>query len=146
MKPDPIEILRSATNILLVDWPDPSVPRALLNAGFTVFGFSPGGFSTAKVVADQPLGQNSFPPRNTGEKGYLIFQKTSNPPHAIDIINIYRPPEEHAAIIEKHASPLKVKAVWLHPPVASALTAKLAAEKGLTFIEGINIVEAAAKM
>ena len=33
---DPVEILRSAKVILLVDWPDAGVPRVLIEAGFTV--------------------------------------------------------------------------------------------------------------
>lgn len=146
MKPDPIQLLRSAASVLLVDWPVPGVPRTLLDAGFTVYGFSPGGYSIAALASDEPAGQNSFPPRNSGEKGYLVFQKMDNPPQAIDIVNIYRPEEEHAAIIAKHALPLKAKAVWLHPPVTSALTRKMAAENGLAFIEGVDIVDTAAKM
>jgi len=146
MKSDSIQLLRSATSILLVDWPNPGVPRALLAAGFTVYGFSPGGYSIAQIVPDKPADRNSFSPCNSGEEGYLIFQKTENSPQGVDIINIYRPEEEHAAIIEKHALPLTAKAVWLHPPVTSALTRIIAAENGLAFIEGVNIVDAANTM
>lgn len=146
MNSEPIQILRSATNILLVDWPDPCVPRALLDAGFAVFGFSPAGYTSIKLVSEPATGQSSFTPDNDNEKGRLVFQKLNNAPDFIDIINIYRPEEEHAAIIEKHAVPLKAKAVWLHPPVTSALTRITVAENSLAFIEGVNIVDAANKM
>jgi len=142
-KPDPRQVLRSAKKILLVDWPDPVVPRSLLNAGFTVFGFSPGGYSVAEIV-DAPAGsQNGFPPRNANEKGYLLFTQIDGSPKPVDIVNIYRPENEHAAIIENHVLPLTAKVVWLHPPLTSAGTRKMAAEKGLVFIEDVNIAELA---
>ncbi|HEY2582896.1 MAG TPA: CoA-binding protein [Mucilaginibacter sp.] len=146
IKPDPLQILKSAKNILLVDWPDQGVPRALISVGFTVFSFSPGGYSEAKVIADPPDGQKDFPPRNQEEKGYLIFQKLEGRPDFIDIVNIYRPEKEHQNIIENHILPINAKVIWLHPPITSAQTAAIASEKGLVFIEGANIVEVASKI
>ncbi len=146
MKPDPLQILRSVKKILLVDWPDPGVPRALLNAGLTVFGFSPGGYSLAKLVSEAPTDQNNFAPRNADETGYLIFEKLDSTPDDVDIVNVYRPEEEHAGIIEKHVLPLHAKALWLHPPVTSASTATVAAKKNLIFIEGVNIAEIATEL
>jgi predicted CoA-binding protein len=131
-KPDPLQILRSAKNILLVDWPDPGVPRALLNAGFNVFGYSPGGYSSVTLLPDAYV---------EGGVGSLVFQKMAYAPGAVDIVNIYRPNEEHAGIVDKQVKPLKAKVVWLHPPFTSAGTAKLAHENGLIFIEGISIAE-----
>jgi predicted CoA-binding protein len=146
MKSDPLQILSSAKNILLVDWPDPGVPRTLLGAGFTVYGFSPGGYSLAKLLPIAPAGQNNFPPRNPGEKGYLVFEKLDGKPDGVDIINVYRPEEEHAGIIEKHVLPLNAKVLWLHPPVTSAHTAAIAGKNKLIFIEGVNIAEIAATL
>jgi hypothetical protein len=146
MKPNPLQILRSAKNILLVDWPDPGVPRALLKAGFTVFGFSPNGYSKARLVPDHIVGQSTFPPRNPGETGYLVFEKLANRPDAVDIVNVYRPEEEHAVIIEKYLLPLHAKVLWLHPPITSASAAAIAEENKLIFIEGTNIAEIAEKL
>ncbi|HEY4324516.1 MAG TPA: CoA-binding protein [Mucilaginibacter sp.] len=146
IKRDPPQILKSAKNILLVDWPDQGVPRALINAGFTVFSFSPGSYSEAKIIADPPDDQKDFSPRNHKENGYLIFQNLTGSPDFVDIVNIYRPEEEHQSIIENHVIPLNAKAVWLHPPITSAHTAAIASEKGLVFIEGVNIVEVASKI
>ncbi len=149
IKPDPQQILKSAKNILLIDWPDPGVPRALLNAGFTVFGYSPGGYSRAQVVNDLPLGfdeKNSFPARNESEKGYLIFQKLDHSPDTIDIVNVYRPEEELPGIIDKRVLPSSAKVLWLHPPVTSARAKEIAAENDIVFMEGVSIAEIASKI
>ena len=145
-KPDPLQILKSAKSILLVDWPDPGVPRTLINGGFTVFSFSPDNYSEAKIVADPPDDQKGFPPRNKEESGYVIFQNLEKRPDSVDIVNIYRPEQEHQKIIENHAVRLNAKAIWLHPPVTSGHTAAIAADKGLVFIEGVNIAEIASKI
>ena len=82
---------------MLIDWPHPGVPRALFNAGFTVFGYSPYRYSMAQLVDELPQGtaeKDSFPPRNKEEKGYLIFQKLDYRPESVDIVNVYRPEEE----------------------------------------------------
>jgi hypothetical protein len=42
------EILGTARNILLIDWPNADVPKILLGEGFTVFCYSPGGYTRAK--------------------------------------------------------------------------------------------------
>jgi predicted CoA-binding protein len=63
----------------------------------------------------------------------------------VDIVNIYRPEQEHEEIISNHALPLNAKVLWLHPPVTSEKTRSLAARHGLTFVEGIAINEAALK-
>jgi len=146
LKHDPIEILRSAKTILLVDWPDQRVPRALLNAGFAVFGFTPNGYARAALVDKLPEGQNGFAPRNSDEKGHLVFNKLDKAPGSVDIVCIYRPEAEHAAIIENRVVPLKAKAVWLQAPITSAQTAALAKQKGLIFIENTDIAETALRL
>lgn len=148
IKPDPLQILKSAKNILLIDWPDPGVPRALLDAGLTVFGYSPNGYSKARVVDELPYGfdeKNSFPARDK-EKGYLIFLKLDHKPNAIDIVNVYRPEEELQEIIANRVLPSDAKVLWLHPPVTSARAKEIAAENGILFIEGANIAEIASKI
>lgn len=145
-KKEPLQILRSAKTILLVDWPDPGIPRALIKAGFKVFSFSPGGYSSVRLVPDPKAGQSSFPPRNAGETGYLVFEKLDGNPDAVDIVNVYRPEGEHAGIIEKHVLPLHAKALWLHPPITSASTRAIAERNKLIFIEGVNIAEIAGKI
>jgi predicted CoA-binding protein len=123
-------ILKGAKTVLLVDWPNPDIPRSLLNAGFMVFGYSPGKYSAINQTND----------------GELIFSKLNEQPASVDIVNVYRPEGEHAAIINSHVLPLKAKVLWLHPPVMSAKTAILAAEHGITFVEDIDIAEVARSM
>ena len=44
------QLLKDAKSILLVDWPDTSLPYALLRAGFIVFSYSPDSYSQAKLA------------------------------------------------------------------------------------------------
>lgn len=128
-----IRILKNAKTILLVDWPDKSVPLALLKAGFMVIGYSPDKYTLVSYET------------NYAEDS-LIFSELEGPPGEVEIVNIFRPEEEHEEIITKHALPLKAKTVWLHPPVNSAKTAKLAKKHNLTFVKGHDIAAAAARL
>ena len=143
---DPAQILKTARSILLVDWPHTGVPRALLGAGFTVFGFSPGCYSAASVVPKAPVDVDSrsvFAPQREGETGFLVFRKLDGPPANVDIVHIYRPAEEHPDIIARHVVPLGAMAIWLQPPITSAVTRRMATERGIAFVEGTDIVELA---
>lgn len=128
-----IHALKNAKTILLVDWPDKSVPLALLKAGFMVIGYSPDKYTLV-----------SYETRYAED--ILVFSDLEGPPGEIEIVNIFRPEEEHAEIITKHALLLKAKTVWLHPPVISAKTGELAKKHNLVFVEGENIAEAAAEL
>jgi predicted CoA-binding protein len=127
MSVDHKDILKRAKAILLVDWPNPEVPKSLLRAGFTVFGYSPGKYSAISQT----------------ENGELVFSQLSKQPASVDIVNVYRPEAEHAAIINNHVLPLKAKVLWLHPPVMSANTAALASTHNLIFVERSDIAEVA---
>ncbi|SRR6266498_1914250 len=144
---NPAQILETAKTILLVDWPNQSVPRILLNAGFTVFGFSPGRYSLAEVVAEYPHDMNQkddvFAPKNENDRDYLVFRRLDARPESVDIVNVYRPEEELAEIIENNVLPLNAKTLWLQPPVTSAKAKSIAEEHGLVFVEGNDIAEIA---
>lgn len=120
------EILGTARNILLIDWPNADVPGILLEEGFTVFCYSPGHYTRAEK-----------------EKGHLVFRELDSMPRAVDIVNVYRPEQEHEDIISKHVLPLGAKTLWLHPPIISQKTRSLTAKHGLTLVEGISISEVA---
>ena len=139
------KILKTAKRVLLIDWPNPFVPRTLIDAGFTVFCYSPDQYSAAEIVPTYPADvnqKNIFPPRNKQE-GYLVFRQLDGSPGSVDIVNVYRPEEEHAAIITNHVLPLGAKIFWLHPPGSSEQTRALAKENGLIYIEGNDITELA---
>jgi len=143
---NPKQILETAKTILLVDWPNQGVPRTLLNAGFTVFCFSPHRYSVAAVVAEWPNDadqHNVFLPKSEDDKGYLVFRQFDGRPDSVDIVNVYRPEEELAAILTNHVLPLHAKALWLQPPVMSVEAQRLAKEHDLIFIEGSDIAEIA---
>ena len=125
---DSKEILRRVRKILLIDWPNTNVPTELVEQGFVVFCYSPGRYTQAEI-----------------EKGQLVFLELDNRPRSVDIVNIYRPEEEHADIITKQVLPLGAKVIWLQPPITSQKTRSLAAEHGLTLVEGISITEATRK-
>jgi len=144
-RPDTLETLRRAKTILLVDWPDQSVPRKLINAGFTVFGFSPNGYASAKLVADPKADERHFPPRKA-EHGYLVFERLDDSPLEVDIVNVFRPEEELEKIIQQQVIPLKAKTLWLHPPLTSPQAGLTASEHGIAFIEGADISACADKI
>ena len=143
---DPRLVLETARTILLVDWPSPSVPRALLEAGFTVFGYSPGRYSKAEIALNPPKDVDSgsvFPPKDQGEKGYLVFRRLNGRPSGADIVGGYRPAEEMPGIIADHVLPLRAKVIWLQRPVASSEERTIAEKHGLVLIEDCDIVELA---
>lgn len=125
--------LKNAKTILLVDWPDKSVPMALLKAGFMVIGYSPDKYTLISYKTDYA-------------EDKLVFSDLEYTPGEVEIVNIFRPEDEHAAIIAKHVIPLKAKAVWLHPPVTSESTRVQVSKLGLQFIQGYNIATAAQEL
>ena len=146
---NPSEILRMVHRILLVDWPNTGVPRALLEAGIFVFGFSPDGYSSAELTAERPTEadvKKILPPENDGENGFLVFRKLEEPPSNIDAVAIYRPPAEIPDIMTRIVFPLQARILWLQPPVTSADARHLAAARGLVFIDEVDIAEAARQL
>lgn len=149
MEQTPEQILRSARTILLVDWSDQRVPRALVNAGFSVFGYSPDGYSVASIADEKPRkadGCAVFQPGKGGEKGFLVFENTAERPRSVDIVNVYRPEAEHALILEKQVLTTGARVMWLHPPATSATVKNIAAANHIILIEGVDIADIAAKI
>ncbi len=133
------QMLKAAKTILLVDWASADVPLSLLKAGFTVYSYSPGVYALAEIAS--PKGDFAAP---TKEK--LIFTDLDEKPNRVDIVNIFRPEEEHAAIITDHVLPLGAKVLWLQSPITSVKTNQLALAYDLGFIEGVDIVEIAQRI
>jgi hypothetical protein len=145
---DHMQSLSSAESILLVDWPNPGVPRALAAAGLAVFAYSPGRFSTATVVPE-PHGDDDprciYLPRE-GESGYLVFRPLDGWPDHVDLVCVYRPIQELAGIIADLVLPLGAGLIWLQPPMsidANHEAARLAAEHGLQLVQGTDIAQSA---
>src|SRR5258708_23838217 len=141
-------ILKSAKTILLIDWQSPSIPRALIKAGFTVFSYSPRGYSRADIFSIVPeylINESIFPP-SSGDAGYLVFQKLKNKAASVDIVNVYRPAAELHGIFNDQVIGLAAKTLWLQPPVTSLEVEALAKQAGIIFVENINIAEVAMKI
>jgi predicted CoA-binding protein len=129
IRPTPAQVLKKAKTILLVDWPNPDVPRALLEAGFTVYSYSPDKYSVARLEGND-----------------VLFEKLEGSPGQVDIVNVFRPEKELPEITEKHVIPLKAKILWLQPPLVSAWAAEFATEYQILFIEGADIAEVAGEL
>lgn len=127
------QILKNAKTILLVDWPDKSVPMALLKAGFMVIGYSPDKYTLISY-------------KTSYAEDKLVFSDLEGAPGEVEIVNIFRPEQEHEEIFERHVLPLKAKTVWLQPPITSSKTANLAKVHHLIFVEGYDIAATAAEM
>jgi hypothetical protein len=142
----PRQILDQARTVLLVDWPSAAVPRALLEARLTVFGFSPGGYSRAELAAQAPAprdGVRSFPPERDGDAGHVVFHRLDRRPDQVDIVYVHRPAEELPGILLTHAVPLHAAALWLQPPLRFADARWLAESRGPEIVEDSDIVELA---
>lgn len=144
---DAIEVLRTVRSVLLVDWPNAGVPRALLEAGLIVYGASPGRYSSAELL-DAPPGKGDaasvFPP-DEGETSFLVFRRLDAPPLAVDAVAVYRPSAEIPGIIATQVLPLGARILWLQPPITSAEARRLAAGH-FFFIEGVDIATTARQL
>ncbi len=131
-------------SILLVDWPSRDIPLMLLQSGYAVFSYSPDGYSQALMESNLPADptgiKESVSVTGTTKDG-LVFQPLGSPPVAVDLVMIFRPPEEHEAIIRDLVLPLRAKVLWLQSPVESMETGKMAIDQGLTFVQGRDIRE-----
>ncbi len=126
MESGEIVIRTKVKTILLVDWPNPDVPITLLKSGFQVFSYSPDSYSETLLIA--------------GEEHDLDFRQIDQPAH-VDLVCIYRPPEEHAEIINDHVIPLGATIIWLQPPIESSETEMIAKTMGILYFSGHDIRE-----
>ncbi|HEY2823961.1 MAG TPA: CoA-binding protein [Gemmatimonadales bacterium] len=139
---DPGAILKSARTVLLVDWPNSGVPRALLSAGLAVYGSSPAGYSRAELTTKRPAeaeGVNIVPL----DGGFLVFARLKEAPASVDIVSAFRPAGEMPGIVAAKVLPLRAKTLWLHPTIASPESAALARHHGFQIVEGVDIGAAA---
>lgn len=137
-------LLDSTFSILLVDWPDTLLPRALLDYRFSVFGFSPKGFTRA-LLADEPpedLEQCAVFPPTDKQRGFLIFRRIETAPLHVDLVHVFRPPEELETIITTVVAQLGAETIWLQPPITSVAARQLAERKNVAFVEGVDIIDA----
>ena len=123
---DPKQILRSAKSILLVDWASRDVPLSLVQAGFEVFCASPGRYSVVEL----------------GEDNCIFFHQLEKNPAHVDIVNVFRPENEHEEIVARYVIPLGAKVLWLQPSIGSGTARRLGLEHGFELVEGVDIASA----
>jgi predicted CoA-binding protein len=142
---DALQVLSEVSTVLLIDWPHVGVPRALLESGFRVFGYSPDQYSNAELAAERPADEIAtvYPPQDLSEKNFLVFRKRDSPLRQVDAVVVYRPAEEIPAIVMKHLLPLHARVLWLQPPIDSRDAAALAAEHHLHFVQGVDVATTA---
>ena len=140
---DPRQILESAKSILLVDWASPAIPRALVEAGFTVFCASPGRYSVVELLPELPgeIDSKDIVAAEENENGYLVFRRLNYGPSHVDIVNVYRPEDEHEGIVANYVVPLGAKVLWLQPSIGSGTARRLVVEHGFELVEGVNIAD-----
>jgi hypothetical protein len=141
------QILQNSSSVMLVDWITTQVPRTLLEAGFRVYGSSPGGYSSADLFTEAPQGEylSVFPPEDQ-QNGFLVFRRLAEAPAHVDIVYVYRPAEELKKIITTTMNAVGATTFWLQPPVTSDEARRLAEEQGIAFVEGIDIVDAVRRL
>jgi ribosomal protein S16 len=141
-------LLGSATTIELVDWPHQDVPATLVRAGYSVVAArfpqpaaGEAAFLTHEVVdGPSPVDGVTFPLE--AGKSHLRFADLDSWPDKVDIVCIYRPPEEQEAIVAA-AVEAGVGAVWIEPGANVSNRAKQVAKKaGIPFVDGVSIAEA----
>jgi predicted CoA-binding protein len=114
-----------------------------------VYGASPGRYSSAELLDAPPEkgeAASVFPPESEGETSFLVFRRLDAAPPSVDVVAVYRPAEEIPGIIAAQVLPLGARILWLQPPITSAEARRTAADRGLRFVEGVDIATTARQL
>jgi predicted CoA-binding protein len=113
------ELLREATTIAVVGASRHEkkaahrIPRRLLKAGFTVIPVNP--------LAEEILGQKAY-------------HSLAEIPVPIDIVDVFRPSEDAAAVAEQAAA-IGAKTLWLQMGITSPEAREIASAAGMNYVE-----------
>jgi predicted CoA-binding protein len=132
----PDEILRSATHVVVKDYPSRDVPDALASAGIMVTIYE--GPSEAEVVVSEL------------SDGAITRQQVGRYPDRADVLYVYRPIAEIDGIIAE-AHRLGAQTVWRQPVIGSANTDSAEWRRqiegaGLAYVDDPAIDEVAARL
>jgi hypothetical protein len=97
-------LLQEADQVLLIDWPGEDCPRALLRAGFGVFGQEPTGWLRYEL-----------------KHYHLQKHALAAPPPRVDLVFCYRPVEELSEYLAT-AQRLSAKVFWYQSGLVSPST------------------------
>lgn len=142
----PDEVLRDSRRIGLVDWPSPRLPATLVRAGFEVVSFNrlrntAAAYSWYAREQDLP-GIEGATVIAAGEEldGYLLIAPLPVAPTEVDILSVYRPPDEQPALA-RLAIELGAKALWVQPGSTSPEARSIAEAAGLLYVDDADIME-----
>jgi predicted CoA-binding protein len=119
MSASPREVLTYAKTIAVVGAskdptkPGATIPMALQRHGFRIIPVNP--------TADVLFGQR-------------VYKRLADIPERVDVVNVFRPPEEAPTITEQ-AVALGARAVWLQTGITSADARRIAEAAGIDFVE-----------
>ena len=137
-------LLRDARSVLVVDWPSPDVPDALLAAGYEVF------------VKGGP-GPRDYAVRERSADGSILSRPVGEAPAGVDLVYAHRPLAELDGLIAMAVS-LQARALWWQSGLsqdggrdpygcwvspAEAAPARAAAEAaGLQYVDDVYVGDA----
>ena len=134
--PDPIEILRATTSVLLIDYPGRIVPDTLARAGFD-------------VVAHEGPGPLEYRHYRVGDDGEIVRSDGGPAPDHADLVFEYRPIDELPPIIDE-AKRIGATAVWIHDDGTNAdevaESRRLVREAGLPAVTEPFILDAVSSL
>ncbi len=135
-------LLEDATTIELVDWPHQEVPAALFRAGYNVLGHEPDGYKIYEIVHQSPVDPGEGRTFPLADGALLISRPLDVMPETVDIVSVFRPPEEQADLL-RQAIEAGARAFWIHPGVETAPDlAALVEAAGMLFVDAVSIDDA----
>lgn len=143
-------VLQAGAVVVLVDWPSQEVPRSLLAAGLTVLSVNHvrGTASSYSIAADEVAaddGVDVLPGERRGD-GALVIRRLDDLPVRADVVCVYRPAAELAAIA-RLAVALQARAFWVQGGGIMPDDARgIADAAGLRVVEGVSIADAARQL
>lgn len=138
------------SSVLLVDWPNQDVPRALLAAGCSVLSanFARGTASAYELLgpADPPPveGAEVLQPDRAGDDALVIRRLDAMPSH-VDAVAVFRPDDEHEAIARR-AVDLRAQLIWVQMGHLSDPARHIADQAGMVVIENVTAPDAAQRL
>ncbi|SFR93351.1 Predicted CoA-binding protein [Microbacterium sp. cf046] len=134
--PTPDEILRTATHVVVKDYPSHDVPDALTSAGFVVTVYD--GPDEQDVVVSELA------------EGAIVRRPVGRYPDQADVLYVYRPIAEIEGIIAE-AHRLRAHTVWRQPPPGSSDPdsgewRRRIEAAGLSYVDSPAIEQAAARI
>lgn len=129
----------------MVDWPSARLPAALVRAGFEVVSFNrprntAASYAWHAIREEVPEGAGvTVIPVGEDTEGYLAIAPLAVPPSKVDILSVFRPPDELPGLA-RLAIELGAAALWLQGDVTSQEARTIAEAAGLLFVDDADLM------